>query len=112
MSDNAFWAAVFTLTFVPGGAALGCWHSGPGLFARIGGLWIGAVLGWFAIQPLFGFVTMPFFEALGEMQRLLSPFNLVWYVGIVVLASPGLGLLWLQDKLNARRRSLTPPSSH
>lgn len=105
MTDNAFWAAIFTLTLVPFGIIMGFRNFGPGILGRIAGIWIGGVAGFLAIQPLFGFATLPLREAWAEFQRLADPFNPIRWLAIVLLMTPGVVLLWVQGRINQRRES-------
>lgn len=62
---------------------------------------------WSAPVALFWLGNLAFtwyYEGFGKVQELLSPFNVVYYLVVIVTLLPAIGAYMLADRLEARRR--------
>jgi hypothetical protein len=68
--------------------------------ARIlGFVWIGLA----GAIVLFGYAMIWYMRGFGALQEVLSPFNLINYISVLLTFAPGFGLLVLGDWLERRR---------
>lgn len=65
--------------------------------------WAGKVWLWLAtVFILFGYAAIWYFDGWGELQTILSPFNIWNIAAVVITLVPGFGLLKLGDYLSKR----------
>lgn len=67
-------------------------------------------MAWFTLALvviLAGYASILYFQGLGELLAVMSPFNFWNFLAIVAILLPGLGANRLAERLEARRRSAT-----
>ena len=50
-------------------------------------------------------------EGFSKVQEIMSPFNVLNFIVIVVTLAPGLGAFWLAEKLKQKQLSKSEPSN-
>lgn len=61
---------------------------------------------------MIGTAAVWWFHGFGAVQDLLSPFNIINWIMVLVALAPGLGLLYVADRLERRQagpRGVDPP---
>jgi len=62
---------------------------------------------WSSVVGLFwlgNIIFMWYYESFGRVQELLSPFNVIYYLVVMVTLSPAIGAYMLADRLETRHR--------
>ena len=54
---------------------------------------------------LFGLVSVWYYEGFSKLQEIMSPFNIINFVMILITLSPGLGAKFLAENLEKNRLS-------
>lgn len=61
---------------------------------------------WFVLAGLFIFCNLAlvwYFEGFGKVQEIMSPFNVINFVVVLVMLAPGIVTHMLADRLEARK---------
>jgi len=103
MDSDALWAGMLTVTIIPTCAVSAALHFSQGWLARLGGLWIGAVAGFVIAGMAHEVITLPIAESWASITQRLAPTNLPYYLTLGLVTSPGMLLVFLQERLNERR---------
>jgi len=60
---------------------------------------------WFVLAGLFialNLISIWYFQGFGKLQEIMSPFNVINYIAIVITLSPGIGAHFLVEHLKKK----------
>jgi hypothetical protein len=62
---------------------------------------------WFVLSGLFivgNLILVWYFEGLSKVQEILSPFNVVNFIAVLITLAPGISAHMLAERLEAKKR--------